>query len=105
MTVPTGKLRRFLRAEAHSLKPIVHIGKQGLAPAVLRQIDAALESHELIKVQYGADKAEKARVSALLEAELGAATVGQVGHMLILFRRQEDPDKRVIELPRELEVD
>ena len=50
-------------------------------------------------------RAELSRVSALLEAELGAVTVGQVGHVLILFRRQEDPEKRVIELPRVLDVD
>ncbi len=98
----TGKLRRHLRGLAHGIKPIVTIGKQGLGPAVVKQIDAALDSHELIKVQYGTDKAEKLKAAAEIERQLGALCAGTVGHMIILFRQNEDPEKRVVELPRTL---
>ena len=50
-TLLTGKQRSFLRALAHPLKPIVQIGHEGLTDAVLKAIDGALGTHELIKVR------------------------------------------------------
>ena len=50
--------RRALRAKAHALHPIVMIGSAGLTDAVLKEIDLALKSHELIKIRMlGDDRA------------------------------------------------
>jgi len=38
------------RAEAHTLKPVVMIGQSGLTAAVLAELDIALNTHELLKV-------------------------------------------------------
>src|ERR1700722_6453991 len=52
--------RRFLRGRAHALKPIIHIGGNGLTEAVARETARALEDHELIKVRArGADRAAR----------------------------------------------
>ncbi len=47
-----GSDRKYLRGLAHNLKPVVHIGKAGLAPSVLTAIDEALDHHELIKIRF-----------------------------------------------------
>ena len=94
----TGFQRKWLRGQAHALRPVVRLGRQGATEGVLREIDAALESHELIKVQ-GTDKAENRELVAPLEAELGAAVVGLIGHVLILYRPHPDPESRRIVLP------
>ena len=47
----TGKQKRYLRSLAHSLKPVVQIGKQGLSWETLVQIEKQLDDHELIKVR------------------------------------------------------
>ena len=47
----TGKQKRYLRSLAHSLKPVVQIGKQGLSRETLIQIEKQLDDHELIKVR------------------------------------------------------
>ena len=47
----TGKQKRFLRARGHSLKPLVWIGKNGIAGNVLKQLEEVLTGHELIKVK------------------------------------------------------
>ena len=47
----TGKQKRYLRSLAHSLKPVVQIGKQGLSRETLVQIEKQLDDHELIKVR------------------------------------------------------
>jgi RNA-binding protein len=96
-----GSQRKWLRGRAHSLRPVVHIGRQGLSDPALREIDLALDAHELIKVQAVAQKADKRAMAGRLEAELGAETVGLIGHVLILYRRQADPELRKIELPGE----
>ena len=48
----TGKERASLRAEAHHLSPLVHVGHQGLTPAVFQTLDDALRTRELVKVQF-----------------------------------------------------
>ena len=47
----SGKERAALRAEAHHLVVQVHVGHQGLTPALLATLDDVLRTHELVKVQ------------------------------------------------------
>ncbi|OZB48087.1 MAG: RNA-binding protein, partial [Thiomonas sp. 14-66-4] len=50
--------RSAKRAQAHSLKPTVLIGDQGLTDAVMAEIDRALTAHGLIKVRVASDDRE-----------------------------------------------
>ncbi len=47
--------RKALRARAHALHPVVMIGSSGLTAPVLKEIDLALKSHELIKIRMLGD--------------------------------------------------
>ncbi|AUL46449.1 hypothetical protein BBB39_05100 [Bordetella trematum] len=100
----TSRERSDLRSAAHPLRPVVLIGDAGLTDAVLKEIDRALNAHELIKVRAGGDDrdAREAMLEAICEA-LSCAAVHHLGKMLILFRpstqTQEvttaaDPSKR-----------
>ncbi|MDH5786318.1 MAG: YhbY family RNA-binding protein, partial [Chromatiales bacterium] len=52
--------KRHLRKLAHNLKPLVIIGGNGLTEGVVREIDATLAHHELIKVKVNAmDREER----------------------------------------------
>ena len=42
--------KKLLRKNSYSLKPVVIIGQNGLTDAVLSEIDASLNAHELIKI-------------------------------------------------------
>lgn len=95
----TGAQRKWLRGEAHALQPVVRLGKQGLTGGVLSEIDLALESHELIKVQ-GSSKEENRDLAAAVAEQLGAEMVGMIGHVLILFRPHPEPGKRKIVQPQ-----
>ncbi len=79
---------RELRARAHRLKPVVQTGAQGLTPAVVAEIDAALDHHELIKVRLaGVERDERGAMADGLCTRLRAERVGLIGHVLILYRQ------------------
>lgn len=96
----SGKQRRFLRAEAHSLEPVVVLGKEGISDSVVSAISDALLAHELIKVRV-LDNApiERQVVAERLPSQVKADFVGLIGRIVILYKRH--PNKPKIVLPRE----
>ena len=94
-----GSQRKHLRGVAHSYKPVVQIGREGLSESVIRAIDTALEAHELIKVKIAADREEREEFVPLIEARVSCECVGTVGRIAILYRENPDPEKRKIAVP------
>ncbi|REJ84172.1 MAG: ribosome assembly RNA-binding protein YhbY [Acidobacteria bacterium] len=82
--------RRRLRGEAHALKPVVQLGRDGLDDGVLHQIDAALDHHQLIKIRFVSGQDTRREVSRQIAARLGCALVGMIGHVVILFRPKHE---------------
>jgi RNA-binding protein len=90
--------RQHLKGLAHNRQPVVMIGNQGLTAAVLKEIELALNAHELIKIKAASDELETRR--AWLEeicAATGAASVQQIGKVLVIYRSAAKP---VIVLPK-----
>ena len=96
--VLTGKQKKYLRGLAHSLKPLVHIGKGGLSEGVVQETRAALEAHELVKLKFGGSfEGEKSSALETLLSETEAQLAGTLGHTAVIYReRDEDPE---IKLP------
>jgi RNA-binding protein len=91
--------RKQLRGLGHELRPLIHVGKDGLTDAVVREIDKALGAHELVKVKFlGADRERVREFRAAIETRLGCAVVGAIGHTALLFRQQPDAKKRRVEI-------
>lgn len=83
----TPRERSALRAAAHSLRPVVLIGDNGLTEAVLKEIDLNLTVHELIKVRAGtADRQARDEMLTTICDTLSCAAVHHLGKMLILYR-------------------
>lgn len=91
------KQRQFLKAEAHSLNPVVLLGNEGLSQNVIKEIDNSIEHHELIKVKLNAGEGRKEQAQQAADA-VGAQLVNVVGRIAILFRQRKQ-DSRYI-LPR-----
>jgi len=86
--------RRALRARAHHLHPVIMIGEAGLTPAVLKEIELALKSHELIKVRApGKDRGARAGLIGAICAALGASPVQHIGKILVIFRPRPEPEE------------
>ena len=82
------KQRRHLKALAHHLKPILHVGKGGVTPALAAELDTVLDSLELVKVKLNLNTFEdEAGVVAALQARVeGLEHVWTIGHTLLFFR-------------------
>lgn len=82
-----GKERAELRAAAHHLDPIVHVGHGGITDAVVTSLDDALRTHELVKVQLGKHLDLSARDAAGRLASATSSEVVQViGRTCTLYR-------------------
>jgi len=92
-----GAQRKWLRARAHPLRPVVQVGDKGVSPAVIRAVDEALADHELVKVRLVTPPDKKTMAKELADAT-HSHLCGVVGHTVILFR--PDPEDPQIELPR-----
>ncbi len=84
----TPKQRQFLKAKAHGLKPVVQIGKGGVTPALMAELDTMLDSLELVKIKLNQNTFEdkESVVQALCARVEGAEFVWMVGHTLLFFR-------------------
>jgi RNA-binding protein len=84
--------RKYLKGLAHSLKPVVMIGAQGLTEAVIREAGRAIAAHELIKVRVlGDDRAARETCLQELCEALDAAPVQHIGKLLLLYKPAEKP--------------
>lgn len=85
------------------------VGGDGLTPAVMKECDAALASHGLIKVRvFSDDRAAREAALERLTDQLNAAAVQHIGKLLVLWREPVPKEKPIDEErksgPREVKV-
>lgn len=86
--------KKQLVIRSQQLKPVVMLGNHGLTANVLKEIDAALEAHELIKIRISATNREERQ--ALIYDILShshAQLVQTVGHVISIYRQKIDKTK------------
>lgn len=99
----TPKQRAQLRSLAHPLKPIFHIGKDGITETVLRSLMEAFNSRELlkVKVQSAAPITAADAGSEISQRLPDVHHVQTIGRTVVLYRRHpEKPDIELIEARR-----
>ncbi len=92
------KQRAYLRGLAMQLDPIFQIGKGGIGDESVKQISAALEARELIKVRVLENSGYTAKEAAEeLSEAIGCDVVTTIGTKFVLYKESEK--KKRIELP------
>ena len=91
--------RSYLRSQAHHLEPVVLIGKNGITDGTLKTVNTALNTRELIKIKFREYKDEKQSLSPKIAKLTESHIVGIIGHTVILFRQNPNPEKQNIHLP------
>lgn len=90
--------KRFLRGLGHKLKPVVSVGSAGITDALLKEFDATIAHHELVKVRVRAgDRESRDAAIAELCRRGDAELVTRIGNVALLYRR--NPDEPTIHLP------
>jgi RNA-binding protein len=87
----TSKERAALRGEAHHLNALVHVGHDGVTPAIRQSLDDALRTKELVKISFNktADvdlKKDAAGIAASVDAEV----VQVIGRTVTVYRQNPD---------------
>jgi RNA-binding protein len=85
--------RKSLKAQAHSLEPIVIIGAKGLTEPVVAEVAAALKAHELIKVRApGLEREERTNAFKELSVRTESALVQEIGKVAVLYKKRPESD-------------
>lgn len=83
----TTKQRSSLRALAHTLTPVVIIGKDGVTQEVVKTTEDVLEARELIKIKVlNTSPLTTREVSSLLCQTLKAEGVQCIGNIVVIYR-------------------
>src|SRR5512142_2928010 len=89
--MPSSKLRKALRAAGHHLAPVVQVGKDGVSEAVLRQLDAQLAAHELVKVKIGTESPEdRFEAAGRLGEAANAQGAQSLGRTVLVYRKHPE---------------
>ena len=89
--------KRFLRGMTHHINPVVMVGDKGLTENVLKEIENALDHHELIKIKLRTDRPTRQALSLEIANTCKATIVHQIGQVCCYYRQNRK--KPVIELP------
>lgn len=94
--------KKYLKAMAHNLKPVVLIGQNGVTLNVIDSLNEAFDRHELIKVKFidYKEKEFKEQLTDVILKETKSYYVGLIGHTLILYKRSSIEKNRNIKLPQ-----
>jgi len=93
-----GSAKKNLRSQAHHLKPVVMVGRNGVSEQLIASVDAALKDHELIKVRFLDFKEEKKEIAEEIATVTKSEVVGIIGNIAIFYRQHSQPEMRKIKL-------
>jgi len=88
-------MKRHVRHKLKDEKPTIWVGKDGLTPQVLAEVEKQLQRTKMVKIRIlpsALSEENTAKTIALKTAEqLSAALVEVRGHVFILYRRRKRP--------------
>lgn len=88
--------KKQFRTIGHSLNPVVIIGESGLSTNVQKELNRALEDHELIKVKIPAgERSEKQKLIDELCASENCVLIQKVGNMILIYRAARKPNPKL----------
>ncbi|MCR5790798.1 MAG: ribosome assembly RNA-binding protein YhbY [Lachnospiraceae bacterium] len=94
----TSKQRAFLKGQASLQDTILHVGKEGVSPELVKAADEALEARELIKVGLLKNCTDDVKnVAEMLSGRTRSVVVHTIGKKIVLYRPKKD--KPVLLLP------
>jgi RNA-binding protein len=93
----TERQKKHLRGLAHAREPIVLIGQSGLSDGVVRELDGALTSHELVKVRARVgDREERDQILDELAKRTSSTLVQRIGNVGVFYRPHKEKPRIIL---------
>ena len=83
-----------LKTKAHDLKPVIMIGQAGLSEAVAKEIELALDTHELVKIKIRAEREERKLIQQKICTETHAELIQSIGQVVVIYRKKPEQAKK-----------
>ena len=94
----TSKQRAFLRSKANGFAPVTQVGKDGISPALISQVETAIRVRELIKLHALPNSGYTAREACdALCAAVHAEPVQVIGSRFVIYRQAREDSKIKLE--------
>ncbi len=92
------KDKAYLKALGHHLKPVIQIGKGGIEPSFIENLESTVEYHELIKIKVLENSGDdKLVIAKKIEKATAGNIVQIIGKTLLYYKPfKKDPQ---IKLP------
>jgi RNA-binding protein len=90
----SGAEKTKLRGRGQTLPDGAWLGKEGVTPAFLVELNRQLDLHELVKLRFtgGQDRHVRADLCSAIESAAPCLCVGAVGHTALFWRAQATPE-------------
>ena len=83
-----------MKTKAHDLKPVIMIGQAGLTEAVSKEIELALDTHELIKIKIRAEREDRKKMQQQICTETQAELIQSIGQVVVIYRKKPEQAKK-----------
>ena len=83
-----------MKTKAHDLKPVIMIGQAGLTEAVSKEIELALDIHELIKIKVRAEREDRKQIQQQICTETNAELIQSIGQVIVIYRKKPEQAKK-----------
>ncbi|MCK5725344.1 MAG: YhbY family RNA-binding protein [Thiotrichaceae bacterium] len=86
--------KKKLKGLAQQIQVVVTVGQKGLKETIHKEIDIALDYHQLIKIKINTDtRDERKAMIELLSGKHQAYLAQSIGHTACFYRRNKDKEK------------
>lgn len=100
MTLVNSQKKQF-KAIGHKLKPIVTLADNGLSENVLKEIERALNDHELIKIKiHSENRDEKIALIENVCQQTSSTLVQTIGNIALIYRSNPQANPRLSNILR-----
>ncbi|WP_111640980.1 ribosome assembly RNA-binding protein YhbY [Marinimicrobium alkaliphilum] len=93
--------KKQFRSIGHNLKPVVTVADNGLTEGVLKELNRALNDHELIKVKLAVtEREDRNAVIEQIKALPKVEVIQQVGKIALVYKPAKEPNPKLSNLLR-----
>ena len=88
----TTKMKRHIKHKLKEEKPTIWIGKEGMTPKLLKEIEKQLEKKKMLKIKIlktALQNDKASNIAAIVAQQIKASLVEVRGHTFMLYKRHK----------------